>query len=203
MRRGLTDPYEHRESVVHRAPAGVKLVAAVLFVAAVVTVPPSPRTLLPAAGLLLAATAAARIPPWPYLRRLLLLEPFALGVALLALAQPGGARIFATMLARSTLCLAAMVLLTTTTRFTDLLGVLWRARVPVLLVTTLALLHRYLFVLVDEMRRMDRARQSRTIVAVRRRRWWLSSTVVAHLFVRTSERAERVYAAMVARGWRT
>jgi cobalt/nickel transport system permease protein len=75
-------------------------------------------------------------------------------------------------------------------------------RVPALLVTTLALMHRYLFVLLDESERMRRARSSRTFWRQRRARWRMLGTVVGQLFVRASERAERIYAAMCARGWK-
>ena len=136
-------------------------------------------------------------------RRILLLEPFVLGVAVLSLAQQGGGRVFLAMLAKSTLCLCTMVLLSGTTRFSDLLGVLWRLRVPALLVTSLALMHRYLFVLVAEMERMLRARRSRTFVEDRASSWRGSAQVAGQLFVRTSERAERVYLAMCARGWKS
>jgi cobalt/nickel transport system permease protein len=75
-------------------------------------------------------------------------------------------------------------------------------RVPALLVTTLALMYRYLFELVDEAERMQRAQKCRTF---ERRRWhaWKSlGTVAGQLFVRSTERAERIYAAMLARGWK-
>jgi cobalt/nickel transport system permease protein len=74
--------------------------------------------------------------------------------------------------------------------------------VPGLLVTTLALMHRYLFVLANEMERMRRARLSRTFTRRRRVRWQTLATVVGQLFVRASERAERIYDAMCARGWK-
>jgi cobalt/nickel transport system permease protein len=135
--------------------------------------------------------------------RLLAVEPFAFGVALLSLAQPGGLAIFAAVLTRGTLCLSAMLLLATTTRFTDVLRVLWRLRVPSLLVTVLALMYRYLFLLVEESARLARARRSRTLAKGRLAVWGASAGTIARLFVRSSERAERVYAAMCARGWRT
>jgi cobalt/nickel transport system permease protein len=73
--------------------------------------------------------------------------------------------------------------------------------VPGLLVTTLALMHRYLFVLNDEAGRMRRARACRTFERSRRCTWMVSAEVVGRLFVRASERAERIYLAMCARGW--
>jgi cobalt/nickel transport system permease protein len=63
-------------------------------------------------------------------------------------------------------------------------------------------MHRYLYVLVDEAERMRRARASRTFVRGRRIQWRTLATVVGHLFIRASERAERIYDAMSARGWK-
>ena len=197
-------PYYHRISPIHRAGPSVKLAGAVAFVFAVVLLPRAAWIAhASAAAFLVALAAFSRVPPLYLGKRLLWVEPFAVGVALLALLQKNGVGIFLSMLAKSTLCLSAMVLLTTTTRFSDLLRALWRARVPVLLVTTLALMHRYLFLLHDEMERMLRARRSRSFSAGRFSAWRLSASVLGRLFVRASERAERVYAAMCARGWRT
>ena len=201
MRHDFLDRYSRLDSPVHRLPAGAKLVAALAFVVTILLLPPSALPLL-AIGLLLAAIAGlSRIPPAFLARRMLLLEPFVLGVALLALFQPGGRRLFVLLVARSTLCLAVMVLLSNTTPFSDLLRVLKAARTPALLVTTLSLMYRYLFVLVDESQRMRRARTSRSFTARRTRAWQTTATVVSQLFIRSSERAERIYAAMCSRGW--
>ncbi len=204
MPDSLLTPYRHRDSAVHRLPAAAKLGAAAAFVVGVVLLPRDAWTALAALATALAALAAlSRVPPGALLRRLLLLEPFVLGVAALSLLQRGGGAVFLSMLARSTLCLAAMVLLAATTRFTDLLGVLWRLRVPAMLVTSLALMTRYLTLLLDEAARMTRARRSRTLTPGRPSAWRGAASVAGQLFVRSSERAERVYAAMCARGWRT
>ena len=204
MHRGLLEPYQNCPSAIHRLPAAAKCVAAVAVVLVVVLLP---RAAWPAYGVtgagLLVLAALTRIPPLRLATRLLMVEPFALGVALLSLFQPDGARIFAATVARSTLCLFAMVLLGATTRFSDILRVRWSAHVPGLLVTTLALMHRYLFLLVDETGRMVRARRSRSFSRGPLATWRSSATVIAHLFVRSSERAERIYSAMCARGWKT
>ena len=141
--------------------------------------------------------------PLSYLaQRLLLVEPFVLGLAVLTLLQPGGWMVFLGIVVKSTLCLLAMVLLASTTPFAELVQVLRRLRVPALLVTTVALLYRYLFVLSDEIERMNRARHSRTFIRHRWRTWQTLASVIGQLFVRSTERAERIYAAMCARGWR-
>ncbi|MCY2932389.1 MAG: cobalt ECF transporter T component CbiQ [Planctomycetota bacterium] len=203
MQADFLDRHSRLDSPVHRLPAGAKLAAALALVVAAVALPRSQAIWLAAlAGPLLAAAAISRV-PWGFLaRRMLLLEPFVIGVAVLALFAPGGGWAFAFLVARASVCLFAMLLLANTTPFGDLLRVLGRLHVPALLVTTLALMYRYLFVLVDEAQRMKRARTSRTFRPGRSRTWRTSATVIGQLFIRASERAERIYAAMCARGWR-
>ena len=204
MHNHLLSPYQHRASPIHRLPAAIKLAAAIAFILAVVLLPRSAWYAYAAAGaLLLLIAALSRLSALQLVIKLLQVEPFALGVALLSLMQKNGLHVFVAMLVRSTLCLFCLVLLAGTTRFTDILRVLWRARFPSLLVTTLALMHRYIFLLADEMGRMLRARRSRTFSRDRLSVWRSLATVIAHLFVRSLERAERIYAAMGARGWKT
>jgi cobalt/nickel transport system permease protein len=203
VKHDFLDRYSRLDSPVHRLPAAFKLAATLLIVVAVLLVPPSrPDVLTAFLALLLVVSALSRIPPRYLATRVLMLEPFVIGVALLALFQPGGSRVFLFLVARSTLCLLALVLLSNSTPFSELLRVLRAVRVPALLVTTLSLMYRYLFVLVDEAQRMKRARASRTFARRRRSGWHSASTVVSQLFVRSSERAERIYSAMCARGWR-
>ena len=152
--------------------------------------------------LLTAVACISRIPLVFLVRRILLLEPFAIGVSLLALFQPGGAKLFCLLLVRATLCLTTAVLLANTTPFADLVRLMRRMRLPSLLVTTLALAYRYLFLFIDEAERMQRARAARTFSAARSHWWHAIASVAAMLFVRATERAERMFAAMCARGWR-
>jgi cobalt/nickel transport system permease protein len=170
-------------------------------VTGVALLPARPIVYASAAALLGAIALASRVPVRFLLRKLLLLEPFVLGVVAMTLFQSDGLHRFLVTLTRSTLCLAASILFAATTPFTDFLAVLRAWRLPPLLTATLALTYRYLFVLVDEALRMRRARAARTFARGRRPRWHALSTVVARLFVRVTARAERIHAAMSARGW--
>ena len=72
---------------------------------------------------------------------------------------------------------------------------------PRVMVMILSFMHRYIFVLVDEMMRMKQARDSRNFGG---KRLWHIRTIgnmAGTLFIRSYERGERVYAAMVARGF--
>ena len=199
MRAHSLDFYIERQSPIHRLPPMVKLGIGLLFVVALAF---APRTewmfFAVAGGVLLLIAVFARLPLLKILGRVMIFEPFVAGIALLSLFQPGGGQVFAGLLLKSTLCLLAMIIITATTSFVELSGALRRWHVPGLMVTTLGLTYRYLFLLVDEQRRLQRARASRTYS--RRRDWQSVSGIIAQLFVRSLGRAERVYAAMCARG---
>jgi len=193
----------HGHSALHRAPAGLKLAGALALVLTVVLLPrPQVTGLLMVAIVLAGLLAISRISILFLLKRLLLLEPLVLGVAGLMWFQPGGGKIVAVVMLKANLCLLTTILLSHTTPFTELVRVLQRLRVPWLFITTLTLMHRYLFVLADEAERMRRARASRTFTLGRRFQWQSLASVVGQLFVRASERAERIYNAMCARGWK-
>jgi cobalt/nickel transport system permease protein len=163
---------------------------------------PVPRAawVLPVLVALGFAARAARIPVSAFVARVAMAEPFVLGVAVLSLFQGRGVAVFLAVALKSTTCVAAVQLLAHTTPFQDILAVLRRARIPEVLVLTLGLLHRYLFVLLDETQRMRRARAARTWRSGRWEAWRALSSVVAVSFIRSAARAERIYAAMRARG---
>ena len=202
MHSHFLDTYSHLDSPIRRLAASAKVIASVLTVLTLVVMPPSP-ILYCTVGLILVMVAAASRIPGPFLlKRFILLEPFVLTAASLVLMQPEGGLKFLAVAARSSLCIFTLVLLANTTPFSELLEVLRRARVPGIMITTLALMYRYLYVLKDESARMRLARASRTFAPTRRHAWRSLATIVAQLFVRSSARSERVYGAMCARGWK-
>ena len=200
MKPNFLDHHSRLDSRLHRLPAEVKLLVALAIIFAIVLAPQTAWYFFAGIAVSLIVIAGlSRVPASFLARRLLLLEPVVLGVALLSVLQP---LVFAAVITKSTLCLLTMILLANTTPFSEILRVLRQLHVPGILITTLALMYRYLFVLVDESDRMKRARQSRTFTRRRWLTWKTLATVVGQLFVRSTERAERIYAAMCARGWR-
>ncbi len=203
MRHDFLDRYSRLTSPVHRLRAPMKLIFALAILVAVVSIPASSSAVFVAILVFLLIVAVVSRIPWKFiLGRLLLLEPFALGVALLTLLQHNGERIFLGIRLKSTLCLLTMILASNTTPFSEFLATLRSAGVPSILITVLALAYRYLFVLIDEGERIQRARRSRTFETSKRRNWYSLSTLIGELFVRSTERAERIYTAMTSRGWK-
>jgi len=195
--------HSHADSVMHRLPAALKLGLALVIIVTTVLAPIQWRAwFIGVAGLLVLAAILSRLPPLFLIRRLLVLSPFVLGVVLVNAFQPADRSHWLAVAVKSVLCLLTVILVSNTTPFSRILCVLKSIRVPELLVTTMALMHRYLFVLMDETERMRRARASRAFTRGRGFRWRTLSTVVGQLFIRASERAERIYDAMCARGWK-
>jgi cobalt/nickel transport system permease protein len=190
-------------NLLSRLSAELKLGVALVVIVGTVLIPSNQSAwyLGVAIGLFL-ALLLSRIPPLFVLKRLAWLSPLILGVALLSAFQPAARLSWWAVAAKSVICLLTIILVSNTTPFSRILRVLKRTRVPGLLITTIALMHRYLFVLVEEAERLRRARASRTFLRQRRIHWQTLASVIAQLFVRASERAERIYDAMCARGWK-
>ena len=190
-------------SPIYRLPAALKLGLALIIIVATVLTPIQWHAwFVGVAGLLFLAALLSQLPLFFLLKRLLVLSPFVLGVVLVNAYQPAGRANWWGVAVKSVLCLSTVILVSNTTPFSQILRVLKSIHVPALLITTIALMHRYLFVLMDEAERMRRARASRTFTRGRKFHWHTLSTVVGQLFIRASERAERIYDAMCARGWK-
>ncbi len=197
--------HSHRpaETAISRAPAALKLTVALAIIITTVVIPvPPPGWFAGVALLLITVTWLGRVSPLFLLKRVVLLSPLILGVAAVNSFQPGSRLNVWTLALKSSVCLLSVMLVVQTTPFSKILKVLQRARVPSLLITTIALMHRYIFVLAEESERMRRARASRTFSNARRTVWSYQANVVGQLFIRASERAERIYSAMCARGWK-
>ncbi len=104
---------------------------------------------------------------------------------------------------KACLAYAALIWLVGTTSLVVLLEVMYAWRWCRLLVAVLAATLRYLHVLREDAGRLQRARAARSP----HRPWWrpgdwsLHSTILGMLFIRSAQRAERVYCAMTARGY--
>jgi cobalt/nickel transport system permease protein len=199
----LPDIESRGSTFLHRTAPRLKLAGALVLIVATALLPrrPDPLYLVPA-GLLLVLWPFCRMPLRYTLRRLLLVEFFILGIALLSLLTPSAFPIFLSAVIKSNLCVFTMLLLTWTTPFHEILRELRRLHLPSEMLTTLALMCRYLPVVAEESRRMQRARASRTFSPNRRLAWHNLTTIIGRLFTRSADRAERIYLAMCARGWK-
>ncbi|MCB0914487.1 MAG: cobalt ECF transporter T component CbiQ [Actinobacteria bacterium] len=204
------------DSRIHRLPAQVKVVAALLFVLVVVTTPRERVLAFAGYAVLVAAVAAlAAIPPLRMLRRMMIELPFVVFAVLLPVFGLGervmvlggvslsveGLWAAWNILAKATLGVAVAVILGATTRPQDFVGGLARLRLPALLVQITGFMVRYVDVVVDEATRMRTAMAARGFTARHLNAWPAVARSLGTLFVRTYERGERVHVAMLSRGY--
>ncbi len=217
------DPYVARSSPVHAWDPRLKLVLTLTFI---LTLASLPGTAWPIYGVLAALDCAAvmlaELPArlvwrrsWPVLMvgaaalPLLWLTP---GVPLwslpagpwnLAITGAGMVRVM-TLLLKAGMAVSAVVVLTATASFPALLEAMEALGLPPLLVSIVGLMWRSLFVLVEEVGRLQRARDSRSGGEVRGSLIWrarVTGGMMGNLLLRALERSERIYQAMLARGY--
>ena len=212
-------------SAIHAADARVKLPATLAYVFAVTLTPPGHWAALGLLALpLLAVLTISRLSPPVVLRRSALALPFLLAALPLMFTKEGealfsvplvgwtasreGLEAVLSILAKSWLSMVAAVILTATTPAAELLRAMRVLGLPRLLVATVSFMYRYLFVIGEEALRLMRARESRSARLAGQRaaaglgwRARVLGHMVGSLFLRTYERSERVYAAMLARGY--
>ncbi len=102
---------------------------------------------------------------------------------------------------KSYLSSMVLVLLSSTTPFSKLLKGFERLGLPLIFVMILSFMYRYIFVLVDETLKMNNAMHARNARLDHIRRLRVLGNIVGSLFLRTYERAERIYMVMVSRGF--
>lgn len=95
-----------------------------------------------------------------------------------------------------------LALLTAVTPLPELLWALRKLGAPEPLNLILGMMYRYTSLLGEEYARMERARESRTVRPLGRRRFGVYGRQLGALVIRSWDRAERIHAAMLSRGFR-
>jgi cobalt/nickel transport system permease protein len=112
-----------------------------------------------------------------------------------------GLTVLGSVTIKALLSLLMLNVLTLTTSIPALLNALVALRVPPLLVATLASMYRYIGVLIRELGAMRKAAASRNLTRGSVWQRLVIGNMMGTLFIRTYERGERVYQAMLARGY--
>lgn len=112
-----------------------------------------------------------------------------------------GLIILGSVTTKAMLSLLMLNLLTLTTSIPALLNALVSLRVPPLLVAILASMYRYIGVLSGEFNAMRRAAASRNVSGSNAWQRQVIGNMMGSLFIRTYDRGDRVYQAMLARGY--
>ncbi len=201
-------------TAVHRLHPAVKIIVTVIYIICVVSLERhalgrlAPFLIYPAVVM-----AAADIPYRMILPRAAAALPFCVfaGVSNLiierepwaqlgALTLTAGQMSFLVLLARTVLCVSAVLILVAVTPFSELTGQLRRMHVPALFVRLFEMIYRYISVLVEEASTMLTSYRLRAGGA----QWpeiKYFGAFIGQLLLRSVDRAERVYHAMLCRGY--
>ncbi|WP_431902902.1 cobalt ECF transporter T component CbiQ [Nonomuraea sp. bgisy101] len=207
--------YRPGDTPVHRLPPQCKLVAVLVFAGVVVATPREAFWAFGAYALLLALVAGIARVPLPYVAGRMVIEIpfvlFALAIPIIGMGERTevlglslsvqGLWAAWNILAKASLGVVASILLAATTEPRMILLGAQRLRLPSLLVQIAMFMLRYLDVIMDEMRRMRVARESRGFEARNLRQIPVIARSAAALFIRSYERGERVHLAMLSRGY--
>lgn len=206
MEHHFIDRYANLNSPIHRWDARVKTVFFFIAVVVFVSTPTKNFLTFAAYGTFLAVILAlSKIPISFFIKRIVVIIPFVLAIGFFHLFsnKPLTERVefLSGLFAKSMLSVSALVLLVSTTRFSKLLEALEALAVPEIFIKTIAFAYRYIFVLQDELMRMTQAAKARNfapknLFKVKNFGWIISS-----FFIRSYERAEKIYLAMLGRGF--
>lgn len=223
------DPYHPKESLVHRLDPRIKFVLAVAFILTTALIPQGtwPVYVLLMA-IILCVDVLSELGVGFILKRSVLALPFVLAAVPIIFTAPGpeittftigsweltisqvGLERFISIGLKSWISIQCAIVLAASTPFPDILVAMRAIRLPKLIVAIFGLMWRYLFVLVDEVIRLNRARASRSGNPGRANgkvggslvwRAKVTGGMVGSLFLRALERSDRIYMAMLSRGY--
>lgn len=216
------DAYANLNSVVHRLDPRMKIVAFFALIFAIVLTPIESGISKFGAYFILVLTLTffAQVPIKYVFQRSLVVLPFVVLITVFLPFMPNrgtentvywhlyglsinryGLLLFSSITIKAWLSTLSMIILTSTTKFTDLLKGLEKLKLGRIMVLIISFMYRYIFVFLEEIKNVQRAMQSRNFGGSRRWQWKVLSSLVASTFLRSYEQSERIYVAMLSRGF--
>lgn len=211
---GRMDELGRMDTPVHRVDARVKIITTIVFIVIVMSFGRyDVSALVPLFMYPFAMIAVGRIPADYLFRKVAIAAPFALFVGMfnpmldhqqVAMIGPcavtGGWLSFISIMVRFVLTVSAALILVSCTGIYRLCAGMERLGMPKIFAVQLLFLYRYFFVIGDEGLRMKRSVEMRSVgespVKLK-----IYGSLAGHLLLRSIDRAQRIYRAMVARGF--
>jgi len=228
MHSDAFDRYHHGHSPIHSIDSRVKVLVTLAFIISNALLPDGAWIAFALAwGFILIANFFSQLGIGFTFRRSFIALPFALAAITVLFSIPGqavssfhflmwnftitdaGLLRFVSIVIRSWLSVQMAILLVAVTEFPKIVHALNHLRVPTIITVIISFLYRYLFVLADEVLRLLRARQARSAAVPGKSaggsvRWRarIAGHMAGQLFLRSYERSDRIYNAMLSRGYK-
>lgn len=222
------DRYHHGQSPAHNLDARIKVIITIAFILSNAILPDGAWLAFGLAWLfILFANRMSGLGLWFTFKRSFIALPFAMAAITVLFTIPGqpvasfdflawnltitnaGLLRFVSIVTRSWLSVQVAILLVAVTEFPKIVHALRHLHLPAVLTVIISFLYRYLFILTDEVLRMLRARQARSGAAAGWKsggsvlwRARIAGNMAGQLFLRSYERSDRIYNAMLSRGYR-
>ena len=216
MKHDFIDKYSSLDSVLHRVDPRVKLLLSLCFlvlITATYNIKVFAFYLVVVAVLLV----ISKVPFHFYFKKLMVVTPLAVLMAFfIFLSYLIEANVefsvdslpvyypvlytIALLVSKIYLSILVLTLLVSCTSFNALLWSLRKYKLPVIVTTLSKLVYTYVFVFIDELHRTLRAYKSRTPV-LRISRVTVYGNIAAGIFLRSMDRSDLIYKAMISRGF--
>lgn len=163
----------------------------------------------------------ARISFSVFIKRYLIILPFLLVIiALLPFSKEGniifllhlkfltlritdaGLETFSYVFIKSFFSLCSLIILSTTTSFSDIIKALKVLKIPLIIIIMLSFMYRYLYLMIDELKKMKMAVDARNFGRNRAGVLKALAGCIGVFFLRAYERSEGVYHAMISRNFK-
>ncbi len=212
---GYLDTLSYKDTFVHRLDPRIKIIVSFVFILFVVSIPKYQlSSLIPFFIYPVFLISAGNIPLKAIAKKILVVSPFAIFIGIFnpildqsvlhtvfGVPVSGGWISFFSIIVKFVLTVSTALLLIAVTSFPGICEGLERLKLPKIFVIQLLFLYRYLFVLLDVSLRMIRAREARSF-GHKGKEIKTFVRLISVLLVRTVERAERIYQAMLSRGFK-
>src|SRR3989304_10576562 len=212
---GYLDTLSYKNTLVHRLDPRVKILTSFIFILFVVSFPKYELSgLIPFFFYPVFLLAVGDIPLKAITKKVIFVLHFAIFIGIFnplldttVILSPFGIPIsggwisFCSIIIKFILTVSTALLLIAVTSFPGICEGLERLRFPRLLVIQLLFLYRYLFVFLEEALKTIRAREARSF-GKKGKEIKTFIRLISILLLRTVERSERIYQAMLSRGFR-
>jgi cobalt/nickel transport system permease protein len=221
VKHAFLDHHSGLDSPIHRLDARTKIIVFFAFILITVSASPSSFRFFGVMAMALIGLAlVSKLPLLHLIKKVLVILPFLflvtvsipfmkndgvgggynLGPGSISVSR-SGLWILWNVMIKSSLGVFSIILLYSTTPFPRLIKGMERLYAPRVFTVLISFMYRYSFILVDEIQRMKRAKDSRSFGG----KWIQQTTAIGNmigtLFLRSFARGERVYMAMLSRGY--
>ncbi|MBN1157105.1 hypothetical protein JXA85_05780 [Candidatus Woesearchaeota archaeon] len=194
MHHEYIDKYSRLDSVVHKIDSRTKMILSFLLIL-IITAFNNFYPVLIIMPLIVIAILLSKVPVMFFLRRIAICLPFLLFLFFLPFSKA------VLLFSKSASSITIITLLMSTTTFSGFLEALKFFKTPKIFILMLSFFYRYLFLFIDNIHRMRHACDSRCFSKKQSFKPATVSGMIGNLVVRSYEQSERVYLAMLARGY--